>query len=222
MRREHNIQETTDEWDLIIDMPLDGNITNLTGLYTQSGSPSSWVTDPSDSTRQVACFNSKGPVIYPDDNYDLKQSVYFNKVKMSLDFYKLNYTSGSHPNLLDSSYGGGTGNNAGTGFFSQCLYKNTWYFGLNRCNLTVSKNSIPVNIWFNWTVDFYDNNVDIIITRISDNTIIAEKHEIVDISSWSTVIDKAKTQLKLGANNQWSDNRTSYAYLRNFKMWLHK
>ena len=225
MRREHNIQETTDEWDLIIDMPLDGNITNLTGLYTQSGSPSSWVTDPSDSTRQVACFNTKTPVIYPDYNFQLNQSVYANKFKMSLDFWKINYSSGSHPNIIDSSYGGGWQTSGGLGIVGQCTSRSTWAFGVSSVHsdtyINVSKNLIPQHTWFNYFLQYYDNYIDIVITNLQTGVVVAEKHGSV-ATGYSLDLNESRTKIQLGSNNQWSDDRGAYSYLRNFKMWLHK
>lgn len=225
MKREHKEEIHTDEWDLIIDMPLDGNITNLTGLYTQSGSPSSWVTDPSDSTRQVACFNTKTPVIYPDYNFLLNQSVYANKFKMSLDFWKINYTSGSHPNIIDSVYGGGWQTSGGLGICGQNTSKSTWLFGVSGLHsdtkLEISRNLIPQQTWFNYFLQYYNNYIDIVITNIQTGVVVAEKYGNV-ATDYSLDLNESRTKIRLGSNNQWSDNRGSYSYLKNFKMWLHK
>ena len=224
MRREHKEEIHTDEWELIIDMPLNESIVNSTGLYQQSGGPTSWVTDPSDNSRKVACFNTKGPVIYPDNNYELKQSVYANKFKMSIDFWKINYTSGSHPNIIDSSYGGGWQAMGGLGIVGQCTSKSTWIFGISSrftdTNLSVSKNLIPAGTWFNYFLQYYNDYMDIVITNMQTNNVVAEKHTA--ITTVTTLDSSDRCKLRLGANNQWSDDRTSYAYIKNFKMWLHK
>jgi hypothetical protein len=212
-----------DDWKLVIDMPLDNSIVNQTGFYVQSGNPSSWVDDPSDSSRKVACFNTKGPVVYPDANYELKQSVYANKFRMSIDFWKINYTSGNHPNLIDSCYGGGWQTTGGLGIQSQCTSRSIWHFGISDrftdTKLEVSKTLIPIQKWFRYFLQYYNDFMDIVLTDLQTGNIVAEKHTA--ITTVTTLDSSDKCKLRLGANNQWSDDRTSYAYLRNFKLWLH-
>lgn len=224
MRRHDKEVVVTDDWDLIIDMPLDGDIVNRTGLYTQSGGPSSWVDDPSDNTRKVACFNSQRSVIYPDNDYALKQSVYANKFKMSIDFWKINYTSGTHPSFIDSSYGGGWQTMGGLGIVCQNSSRSVWDFGISSrftdTKFQISKNLIPQQTWFRYFLQYYNDYMDVVITNLQTNTIEAEKH--IAITTVTTLDDSDRCKLRLGANNQWSDDRTSYAYIRNFKMWLHK
>lgn len=225
MRREHKEEIHTDEWELIIDMPLDGNIINNTGLYTQSGAPSSWVANPTDNTRLVACFNQRASVIYPDYNFQLNQSVYANKFKMSLDFWKINYTSGSHPNIIDSSYGGGWQTYGGLGICGQCTSKSTWLFGVSVLHsdtkLEFSRNLIPQQTWFNYFLQYYNNYIDIVITNIQTGVVVAEKHGNV-ATGYSLDLNESRTKIRLGSNDQWGDDRGSYSYLKNFKMWLHK
>ena len=108
MIRQHEKAVVQDDWDLIIDMPLDGDTTNRTGLYTQSGSPSSWVDDPDDNTRKAALFNTKTSGVFPDNNFQLRQDVYSGKFKLSLDWYQTQYSGGgTYKHHIDSCYGGG-------------------------------------------------------------------------------------------------------------------
>lgn len=223
MKREEKMIATGDDWYLIIDMPLDGSIANLTGLYSQSGGPSSWVDDPSDNTRKVACFNSKGPVIYPDNDFELKQSVYYKRLKVSLDFWKINYIQGSHPNIIDSSYGLGSPGGLGIGF--QITSRSTYNTGLGGNHsgkvTALSKNNIPIQKWIRWIMEWYGDVMNLKFVNLETNTTIHE--QTFDLSgNYNLSTDRSKTIIRLGANNQWSDDRTSYAYIRNFKMWLHK
>jgi len=172
MRREYNVAERgeTLEWEVYLDLPLNGNITDYSGngrVCTRTNNI--FIEDPYDSSRMVMLCNSMNSGLITPSGF---RTIY-NKSKIEIEFL-IKSTSNSYPNIMDSS-----GSRVANGIFSQ-LESGKWYITHSRAKgnsvtncLSFSSSLLSTNCWYKLTMIYYNGVSEISIVRCNDGNVMA-------------------------------------------------
>jgi len=211
-RREHNNIQAN-EWTLIIDCPFNGSNTN----YAQSGitlsGGTTFATDPTDSTIQVASIKSDAQSRLISLTQFPRE--YQTRYRMELDWYCVGIKS--YNNIVDASNSGG----ASSGIFTQ-YNSSKWYFG-NKVDsgdnglIIVNASLCPINNWYHLILQRV-GSIAYVCLKNSNDTIIAQT-EYENAGPFIASNNNANT-LKIGRGSY--SNRYINGYIKDLKVWLHE
>ncbi len=207
-----------ESWTLIADCPLNNSLTDQSGynndLAAANGSTATFITDPTDSNIKVSQLTSDATALVftaPPNQID-----YINNFRIEVDFYKLtSWYTNSYPNLIDGS-GSGANNGIETQRVNSIMY---WGIVTNKSTSTAyflqaNISSLLVSTWYRLMLENYDNNMHVVIIKISDNSIVH------DYTVASTITSSTHTPDLYFGKSAYYSGRYWGGYMKNFKLYI--
>jgi len=208
------LQEKDDEWDLIINMPLNGTAINLVDGNNGTVNPdATFVNLNGEIVARSTTVGYANINIYSVNGKSFYPSIYQNKFKLSLDIRFIGFTT-NYPNIITGSASGKSDSGIhtqrnGANFFMGVAANAGYYTNIPLSN-------ISLDTWLNLYMYHYDGKIDIVLKEKSTGIIIHEFH-VTNMTPINVSVNDVFSLLGGG-----SQGRGMNGYGKNFKFWIHK